>query len=364
MKTIWLIIFVIIVSFTSSIGFPQSLDSYRGAISQLYLDKQPDPKSEGMGRGLVANNESDFGSYYNPALTSLGSGVNFNYSHTFLFIKETHYNYYSIGYSNKKLGAFSFSDYSWENIIITRQTRKYTNSISTLNYSRELFQNFYAGVNLEFVHMGYLRNYNGRTYSPEWENGFIQNPSDAVTLDIGVLKKFNMESSSDKSVKKTFELGAAIYNFADQKISDNNYKDVYERLPVILRGGISFTINVTDGSSSINSSQFQSFSHFEFENVLNDDGPSVFKVGEELILSNFLILRCGIVDKGRYEYSNELSKTEFTFGAGFKAGFNKFLTSKDQLTFILDYSGMPPTTKLTNIANDFILWSLKVNYIP
>ncbi len=158
-----------------------------------------------MGRGLVANYDSEFGSYYNPALTSLGSGVNFNLSHAFLYHRNTDYDYIGIGYADKKFGSFSISRYNWA--IGVNESGSYSshNSIHTLNYSRELAEGFYAGANIELVHMGYLLNYSSLQVGSE--GTYDQKSSDAFTMDIGILKKFDESDASDKNILKTFQIG-------------------------------------------------------------------------------------------------------------------------------------------------------------
>ncbi len=357
MKSLWIFLFVTFSSLAYSQGIHQT-DLYQGLLSNLYISHQPSAKGEAMGRGLVANYDGEFGSYYNPALTSLGSGVSISKSHTFLYTNDVYYDYKSAGYSNKKTGSFSFSKNNWINTEPTMYKPQYDNSIYTINYSKEILQGFYGGLNFNIVRLGYRTNYD---YSNR-KTTFTDNTSESFTLDIGVLKQFNLVKSSDGKTTRIFQAGASLFNLNKGRIS---YSDRSEQLPVIFRAGMGYLINFSDAEKNSElSSVFRSFTHFEYESTLNDDQISVIKIGEEIILGDFFILRGGFISSGRYEYANPISKPEITFGAGFKVQFNKIFKSSDSLIMILDYAGMPPTTSKSNTANVFILWGLSANYIP
>jgi len=359
MKTTLLFLFV---SFSISIaipGYSQIYDSgdYTGVISQLYFDRQPNPKSEAMGKGLVANSDGEFGSYYNPALTALGEGVNFNISHTFLDRKNVDYNYIGGGYSDKKIGGFSISKYSWGKGATPSSPENYHNAIHTLNYSRELGDGFYGGINLELVHLGYLSN----SY---YNSSYDQRSSDAVTVDVGFLKKIDLNKSESKNTVKIMQIGAAIYNLTGESIVNRSYEYSSLSLPVIFRLGASYNFKILESEGNLKSSPFQSFTHIEVETILNSKSSRAFKIGQEIIVSDFFILRGGMVSSRNTNFSysdyREENSSDFTYGIGFKLGFNKFLKAQDPLTVILDYSGTP----LTAYYNDFSIVSLKVNYIP
>lgn len=362
MKIIRLSLFVLIllISF-SRLSFSQKSKIYEGALSQLYFDRQPNPKSEAMGRGLVANYDAEFGSYYNPALTSLGSGVNFNISHTALEEKTTDYNYIGIGYAGKKLGAFSISRYSWaEGIDPSGSSYKAHNSIHTLNYSREVSENFYTGINLELVHLGSLSHY---YYSPyfDTEYGYYdQKASDALTVDIGVLKKFDLGDATDKNIERAIQIAGAIYNITGERIANKN-DNTYEILPVIFRAGFSYHVKKSDTEKDFFSSAVESFTHFEVENILNATTYTSVKLGEELIIANFLILRTGLFNDG-YNNSFRNKELQLSLGAGIKLDLGKIVNSDKNINLIFDYARSPSTP--SSRYNDFNMYSMKVNYIP
>lgn len=352
----WLLVFSILFLFFKS-SFAQNFQNeYSGVLSQLYFERQPDPKSEAMARGMVANSNAEFGSYYNPALTSLGNGVNFNLSHTYQHKKNSDYDYIGISYNSIKTGGFSISKYNWAYLRTEGDNARFHNSIHTLNYSRDFGKDCYAGINLNLVHMGFVRQY---MYFEE--SGYDQKSSNAFTVDFGFLKKLVLDSSPKSDQLKVLQFGAALYNVTGSVIQNKNADDYYETLPVILRLGMSYNLKLLDEGKKIESPEFQSFTHFEFESTLNGSDIPIFKLGQEFIISDVLILRGGLASSGvEKSYSSNSNDPSVTFGAGFKIGVNNFLKAADRTTFILDYAGTPPTS----IRNDFYLFSLKINYIP
>ncbi len=204
MNKIPCVVLLLFISLFCNISFSQetATPDYSGILSELYLYRQPSAKAEAMGRAMVANTNGDFGSYYNPALTSLSSGLilNASYSSPYYLADKSSFNYFGIGYTDKKIGSFSLSRYHWtlgEKIIITNETGAeigesegdLTSSLYTLNYSREIIRDFYAGVNLGIANMNF----------PETGNE-PSSSGNAFTLDLGLLKKFEILSPSNKNL--------------------------------------------------------------------------------------------------------------------------------------------------------------------
>lgn len=351
MRTVILLFLVLIV--TCSLFSQSSYNKYTGALSDIYFKMQPDPKSEAMGRGLSANVESDFGSYYNPALTGLTRGVKFNLSFTNFTRKNQDYNFISTSFEIKKVGSFSISKYNYSVSFNEDGVTNAHNSIHTLNYSREINKDFYAGINLNLIHLGFLNSH----YYPFEYGTTYEKSSDAFAFDIGILKKY--EFKGDDNSENTFSLAAAIYNPLGTSIKNKNYvnADISEKLPVILRTSISFNHILRNGKND--TKLLQSFTHFECEGILNGDEPPVIKVGEELTIHDLVILRGGIATAGNYGIRT-LSDLIVTYGVGIKAGFNKFFNQNDRIELGIDYAGTPPSFTI-NYLNIF---SLKINYIP
>lgn len=351
MRTVIFLFSLLVV--TGNIFSQSSYNSYRGALSDLYFNMQPAPKSEAMGRGLSANSEGDFGAYYNPALTGLVHGVKFNLSFTNLQRNNQGYNFISVAFELKNIGSFAISKYNYGVGINEDGDADYHNSIHTLNYSREVCKDFYAGLNLNLVHMGYLK-----PYDTMFEYGsYYEKSSDAFSFDVGVLKRFQFNGSENS--ENTFSLGAALYNPLGLGIKNKNIlnEDFKESLPVILRTGISYNHILRKGKND--SKLMQSLTHIECEGILNSSENPVVKVGEELTVFDFLILRGGVSSLGSYAYRT-LSDLVVTYGLGIKAGFNKLFNKSDRIEFGIDYAGTPPAF----ISSYFNIFSVKINYLP
>jgi len=355
-----------------SFCFSQNLSDYNskynGALYQLYFNRQPSARAEALGGGLVAGTEADFGSYYNPALTSLGKGIIFNASKTSL---GKHYydgdesanGYIGIIYSGSSIGSFSLSRYNYGRGITEDKGDKNHNSIHTLNYSRELGAGFYAGANVNLVHMGYLNANQNSWFFGETPDDFKS--SDAFTLDLGILSKADFGNNSTDNHIHSFQFGASLLNVTNSKIRNKNYDDKFEVLPMIIRVGMSFLNQFYDESVK-NRNIFQSFTSLEFEGVFNADNLKKIRLGEEFVLADLLVLRAGVVF-GAAKYNNESYSTyakdepQYTFGFGIKDPLKKIINKDFPVSFSIDYSPSVPSAKY---RERFTSLSVNINYIP
>lgn len=374
MKIIWLCILI----FCSNIVHSQSgieRNTYYGALSDLYLNRQPSPKAEAMGRGLVANYDGDFGSFYNPALTSLTNGVSFNSSYSEPAKEKFSYNYLGLSYTNQKSGSFGISRYYWgkddKNYWDSRVNGKVYNAIYRINYSREVVKDFFAGVNLGVYHISYYPDaYIGIRVGTEYEYSVHD---DGVTLDFGVLKKFTLDNSSNKYLFQTIQIGSSIYNLTGSKVAYINAEPVREPLPVIFRIGGSYSLKIKDGGIKKSNEMISSFTHVEFEKVLNSEFDAVFKIGEEILIYEIIALRAGyyytrIRDEiGDSNYWDIMPQTQsgFTLGVGFQVPINKIFKFAAPLTLKIDYVNIEPGyTRYPSSLDKFFTLALNLNYSP
>ena len=325
-------------------------DKYHGTMSELYLNRQPSAKSEAMGRGLVANTENDFGSYYNPALTSLGTGitVNTSFSSPYYLAGKSKFNYFGASYSNKKLGGFAFSRYFWtfgEDIPVYNEqgvqisTGDVNYSLYTLNYSREIIKDLSAGLNIAMVQMHF----------PPEGSGASASTGTAYTLDLGVLKKFEIISASNKNLNHSVNIGSSIYNLTSTKISvaDDAQK---EALPVLFRIGTSYNLKLKGSGIIPNSNILELLTHIEYQNVLNSDYDKMFKIGQEVTVAEIISLRCGYfsqkLDNFGYPSANADKQSQFTYGAGVKIPLGLIFKSKTPISLTVDYVNLEQPTFL------------------
>lgn len=370
MKTIWLILFIL----STCISYSQETlpeIKYYGTLAPLYINHSPSAKAEAMGKGLVANNNGDYGSYYNPALTSLSEGLNTNFSYIEVGGIKPSLSYYGASYSGKKLGSIGVTAYYFtkpQNRLYAYDEKYkggYYDAIYTVNYSREIVKDFYAGVNLGIFH------YSNYFYSfSDFDTPVID---DGATLDLGLLKKFELPTVA---TKQTIRLGTALYNITGSKVTNGYESEIYkDPLPVIFRFGISHEIALTN----IREVEFSFFSHAEYENMLNSKYDIVYKLGEEFSINNIFHFRVGyyyseVTDE--YYYTGVSGyQSEFTGGIGLSLPINKILKMKNPLILKIDFSSIAPPDErkyfFYNIAggdntenHNFKTIGLSINYIP
>ncbi len=364
MKTIWLFIFIL----SSNISYAQYLrdaNIYEGILANLYINHQPSAKGEAMGKGLVANSDGSYGSYFNPALTNLSKGLNFDYSYSQSEGVKPSLNYYGISYSNEKFGSIGVSAYYFSKPLddnpgfVEQRKHSYYDAIFTVNYSKEVIKDFYAGVNLGVYH--FYQYYYWLTANNPGGNFFI---ADGVTLDLGLLKKFTLKTSANEQI---FQLAASVTNFTNSKVvSDEGGFVNKEALPVTFRIGGSHQLKIPDGVIKGVPYPVQFFTHFEYEKIINSEYYGTFKIGEELSLWAILYLRAGYFNS-KMEGNDGYFIGEFTYGAGLSIPVNKLLKTKNELTLKIDYVGLNLKDYRRydyNDYSDYNTLALSLNYIP
>ena len=341
---------------------------YTGILSDLYLNHQPYAKSEAMGRGLVANYEGSFGSYYNPALTSLNKGITTDISYTESDRTKPSISYLGVSYSNEKLGSVGVSAYYFSKPTVSsyyseeHKISSYYDAAYAVNYSREIVKDLYAGVNFGVFHYSHLVYYfTGDSYYAL---------DDGVTLDLGLLKKFNIKSAN---LDQSFQLGAALYNITNSKVSFARFNEK-ESLPVTFRIGGSHKLNIRNLDNINPVNILSAFTHLEYEKVFNSELNEVFKIGEEFTIAEIFFLRFGFyyskIEKG-YRYGAytypDIYQEEFTFGAGVNVPVSKILKFKKSLNLKIDYARNNPSTPYrfeNETYEKYYTLGLSINYIP
>jgi len=353
MKKIFLVLFL----FISSLCFSQS-NEYKDLMEELYYNRQPSPRAEAMGRGLSADNQNDFGLYYNPALTSLGQGlkVNVSFSNKYKYYEKGNFNSLNISYNLKNIGSFGFSRYGikFSDKGIQAEDSWYP-SIYTLNYSREIIKDFYAGVNLNGVVPGYIS-----------QQGAVLNHP-LYTIDIGLLKKFTFYDSTNK-VFPIISVGGSIININETKFHHTNPvgNSYVFYLPTIARIAASVNFIYKKNTFINNLDFFNVLLHLEYENTLNSRNRNAFKGGLEIGFSDILFIRGGALNlntRNKSVTDSDYGKQESTetFGAGVKIPIDLIFKLKTSASIALDYTNL----KLNKYDTDrFHSFAVKLNYIP
>jgi len=380
MKKFILSLYVLILfTVSSQISFAQNTE-YSGFLEELFIARQPSPRAEAMGRGLAADNQNDFGSYYNPALTSLTDGlqVNTSFSNRYSYYDSSFYNYFGASYKLKNMGSFGLSRYQYNiGFDIEESTASQPEGtgniyriyydLFSLNYSREVVKDFYAGININAVD--------------------IHNSSSVITLDkkilytldIGLLKKISLPGFTNTGISHSVSVGTSFYNVTNSKyvftytgVPVSGSGDVH--LPVIFRGAASYNLKLKGTGFAKNSSDFALLTNFEYEKILNTARYETYKFGAELTIKDILSLRVGHFSRKAnvkstiFDY-NTGEFSQFTYGGGIKIPLHLIFNMKTPLSLSIDYVNLKQPTNPDFITSTIVLknyntFAVKLNYIP
>ncbi|MBS1492519.1 MAG: hypothetical protein JST55_03350 [Bacteroidetes bacterium] len=382
MKTLCLLSLILF----SSLAYSQSdsdIPKYNGAMDELYLNRQPSARVDAMGKASAVSMTGDFGSYYNPALTSMSKGItaNASFSSPYYFDETIKLNYLELGYSDKKIGSISFSryflnvgEYNYKDRRFYSYTRPATyNSIYRLNYSREIVKNFYAGVNFGASHMGF------DIIPVPFQVGNEKPKStaavDAFTLDFGLLKKFEFEPTKVNKSLHSIIIGASIYNINKPAITNYRTKAETYSLPQILRLGACYNVKLGPKQSSKDAYVIQSTTNIEYENVVNSEYDVIYKFGEELLIADFFSIRTGYfntsVNDNQYESGytnskNDETQFDFSFGLGLKIPLSEMFNMKNSLVLKFDFAHLstPVRGNASPDGEAYTTYAFNLNYIP
>jgi len=232
----------------------------------------------------------------------------------------------------------------------------------TLNYSREIVKDFTAGVNIGMVDI-------------HQSADIISSDKTAFTLDLGVLKKFRI-NTSDKNLSQSVSLGSSVINVTGSKLKVSTNAEGL-KLPVIFRAAASYTMALKGNQIINNSNTFSFLGHIEYESVLNTDRYTTFKVGTEFTIIDILSLRVGYFSRNadlvRSVYSYNLGKfNQVTYGAGVKFPLSKVFEMKTPLSLNVDYVNLEspsrerPALSVGNIPDygRYNTFAISLHWVP
>lgn len=310
-------------------------------MQELYFDRQPSSKAESMGGGLSAYTENEFGSYYNPALTSLSNGlvVNTSFSNNYRSNEKGGFKYLGATYKIKNIVTIGFSRYDFyygddyyasngmEAMFVDLH-----NTITALNISKEIFKDFYAGVNLEIIKANeiffYFPKIGERNLYP---------------IDIGILKKFNLPNKSS-NITQSIQVGSSLYNLNNVEYDYDYYLSFINvfgthhiLLPVTFRLGASYNLKFKENRILKDFNIINFLAHAEMEKVLNSNLYTRLKFGCELTLLDILSLRAGYYFGNTYVYKLASDYTPLTYGIGLNIPFNSLFNMSSTISISIDY---------------------------
>lgn len=346
--------------FFYSLSFSQSITEPSG----IYLTLQPSAKAEAMGKGLVANQTYDFGTFYNPASTSLSEGLILNASISNKYSGENaKFNYQGASYNFKKAGSGAISRYYLgsgpdNNYNIDGDIFNFT--LYTLNYSREVLNDFFVGVNLNLI----------TSHTPEF-NSFFYGISSAKntstgSFDLGILNRIVLKKPAAGNTSQAVMLGASFANVSGSSIKVFGSK---RKLPRIFKAGASYDIKLFKNNLIKNTNAIGLFAHIEFEKEMEFDRADILKAGNEITLFDILSLRTGVyyIDKS----SSRSGDVYFTYGAGLNLPVNNFTDGKLPFKLNIDYVNLKHLEKDSDFYiqdyynyENFNVVSMKLSWLP
>lgn len=319
-------------------------NDYGGYSSSLFLYHQGIARSEAMGKTAVAEGNSVIYGIYNPALVgelknfefqagamSPNSGYDNGFYANFSVAGRYHKRFAtSFNYQKIRSEEFNFTDEVGNIISTERSTDTRASLVTAFTMLEKNHHKLSSGISLNLL--------SNSPYSAlEYTGG---------TMDLGVSYRAEIDSIHQ------FTCGASINNLTNQKIWLNETvanNDRFYILPQVLRTGFSYTFKpdykvLTSGRSLI-----QSTVHGEYDELINSDYFSTWKVGLELKWLEMISLRGGyysgnaaILD-GNYAYTGSSIKDykAFTYGGGIELNFSDKSPDKDQIFLGIDYARLP-----------------------
>lgn len=299
-----------------------------------FFGRQPSAQAEALGQtGVTYHN------WINPA-AGFSSTVNtaYTFATPFSYWDDTYYQNASISslvMPALKLGA------AYLNATKDWKDGGYIDykSISKLSVSYQLNNNFFAGINFNYIYNWLNKEIKVTTpLQPLGTGESIKLSEEAWSADFGVLQKFSLPGC----VNQQYIIGASCQNAVATKL-DYSFGDYEEELPVILRAGGSWLYDHSTNDWFDFALQF----HYQYQRLLNSSMREKNSFGLECTLQKLLSLRGGYyneVGRAHLYQINHSTSYELTYGAGLVLDFNSLLPSANlPVTVKIDYAHYPLT---------------------
>ncbi|UCH65747.1 MAG: hypothetical protein JSW63_01025 [Ignavibacterium sp.] len=347
----------IIILFLLVISNSTFAQGYNDFASEIFFGRLPSAKTEAMGRILTLNFDPYFISHSNPAnlVTTNGAAVFYAHSSPFYGYNDATYSYIGVSYNNPKIGAFAFNYLNFNSgstVFIPALGVPFTNPFKekrylyTLTYAYKIIDWFSFGINANLFVDDFGTD---KTFSDTF-------------FELGLSRDFIL--IQDSEIKDELTTGTQLKNIFNQSFSaiDEAQSDPF---PVIFRIGISNLFEYTDKDFYRSSYLFGFTLGIEYQDLLNADFRTAYKIGGELSLLDIIFLRGGFYHETRGECGNCRGKVEdVTYGFGVKLDFNKHFTTGFPLIILFDFVNLEQPSHLSDFSNwdNFTTLNLIANY--
>ncbi|HEX2865403.1 MAG TPA: hypothetical protein VHO03_00095 [Ignavibacteriales bacterium] len=318
--------------------------TYQGLAGEMFLFSQPNARAEALGRGNAALTGSPFLDFYNPAASSFSAPVTLEFTRLDFFpavkwIDRTEdYDTYGIGANFGMFGAFSMNYMHFsggEEFFNTDAANPeglgvwpISTEIYMINYSFQILKDFSAGVNANYFKETY------KTSKSLEHKGWY--------FDLGVLKKYKIESSSSN---QEVYLGLSLTNFANSKfpITVSSFgRTLTHYLPSALRLAAAYEFQPQNKMG--NFGLFKGLFLAEYRDLVNSKYNTKFQLGTELTFLEIIKLRAGWFTEGLNDYGHHFNKSrlnELTYGFGIEAPVKKLTGLNLPMNIQFDYTSLP-----------------------
>jgi hypothetical protein len=257
-----------------------------------------------------------------------------------------------VSYHHPNIGVFAFNVLLFDlgsTIILPGGGVPFSNPFEekrylyTLTYSNNIQDWFSFGINANLFVADF---------------GTDQTFSDSF-FELGLSRDFNL--IQDSKIKDNLTIATQIKNIFNQSFSaiDEAQADAF---PQIFRIGISNLFEYTDTDVFKRDYLLGLTLGLEYQDLLNSNKRTAFKVGGELSTLDIVFLRGGYYSETKFTSEGELK--DFTYGFGLKLDFEKYITNNFPLVLLFDFVSLEQPSYNPDFKNwdNFTAFNLIANY--
>lgn len=316
-------------------------------------------RAEAMGKSLDLFNSDANASFFNPAGIARSEGTSFStsYASPYYLATKSYFRNFGLATSFGKFGALAINRFNFnygEDLPTTDQSGnvtgkfEYNQTITTLNYAKDVMENLVAGVNINLAQVRANKTYN------------------AWPIDLAVTRYCDAFSNDELHAQIAFS--AAIFNIFKVKMSyksDLDNRTYEDELAQMLKAGVSGRFDYLNHSLIPGLDLFNVILNTEYRSVLNSADRKAFIVGGELALTELLFLRAGYYRETINAHNspeNEDLLNELTYGFGVQLPVQELGIATLPLYIRFDYTKLeqPSYTKTISHWDDFKVWNINV----
>ena len=316
---------------------------------EYFFGRLPGVKTEAMGLADVAVGGTVPSLFLNPAAIGLirnWEAVAVN-SAPFFVLRES--DNYFLGYAqrinSRMTGAVSLNQFAMgpSSFDITIGNTKYPVdkpkvSNLALSFAGELLEGLQAGININYLHWTY-----------------IDEVPAAKTFhaDAGLLYRLPLtEAAGEEKGASRMQFGASLANFSFAKI---NFKgpageEASNVFPAIFRIGAAWFIDTEIPFPEAGMQPLSLVVTAEYQDLLNNEFRTAFRLGSEAVLFHVLALRMGLYTQSEDDLGlsiNDSRYSDFTFGFGIIVPFARLTKSKWPFNMHVDYTSLKQKSGIT-----------------